>query len=119
MTTIEVYDPPMCCSSGVCGPAVNPALITFAADLEWLKGKGVEVRRYNLAQDLAAFAANETVKAKIAAASTGCLPLILLDGRLVSHSVYPSRRELAEWAGVACEAPPTPLDLPGAGGGGQ
>jgi len=38
---IEVYDPPMCCSTGVCGPAIDPVLPRFAADLEWLKGRGV------------------------------------------------------------------------------
>ena len=62
MSKLQVYDPAMCCSTGVCGPSVDPVLPRFAADLEWLKSKGVEVERYNLAQDLAAFAANSTVK---------------------------------------------------------
>lgn len=26
---IEVFDPPMCCSSGVCGPAVDPVFPRF------------------------------------------------------------------------------------------
>ena len=39
--TVEVYDPAMCCSTGVCGPVVDPVLPRFAADLEWLAGKGV------------------------------------------------------------------------------
>ncbi len=121
MAVLEIYDPPMCCSSGVCGPAVNPALITFAADLEWLQGKGVEVRRFNLAQEPAAFAANPLVKEKLAVSLIACLPMILLDDRLMSHSVYPSRRELAVWAGVEYEPPAAPagLDLPMAGGGSQ
>ncbi len=33
MTTIEVFDPAMCCSTGVCGPQVDPDLARFAADL--------------------------------------------------------------------------------------
>jgi hypothetical protein len=36
MTKLEVYDPAMCCSTGVCGPEVDPALVTFAADLKWV-----------------------------------------------------------------------------------
>ena len=50
MTKLEVFDPPMCCSSGVCGPKVDPVLPRFAADLEWMKSQGVAVSRYNLAQ---------------------------------------------------------------------
>jgi len=57
-TKIEVYDPPMCCSSGVCGPSVAPALPRFAGDLKWLKAQGVEVARHNLAQQPLAFANN-------------------------------------------------------------
>jgi len=46
---IEVFDPAMCCSTGVCGPSVPPALARFAGDLEWLARHGVDVTRYNLA----------------------------------------------------------------------
>lgn len=48
MTKLEVYDPAMCCSTGVCGPDVDPALVAFAADLKWVAEQGVEVQRYNL-----------------------------------------------------------------------
>jgi len=27
MKTIEIFDPAMCCSSGVCGPSVDPKLV--------------------------------------------------------------------------------------------
>ena len=58
MTKLAVYDPPMCCSTGVCGPAVDPVLPRVAADLDWLKRQGVQVERYNLAQQPQAFASN-------------------------------------------------------------
>ena len=41
MTTLQVFDRPMCCSTGICGPSVDPVLATFAADLDWLKDQGV------------------------------------------------------------------------------
>jgi arsenite methyltransferase len=50
MPTVEVFDPPMCCASGVCGADPAPQLARFAADLDWLRRQGVEVRRYNLAR---------------------------------------------------------------------
>jgi AhpD family alkylhydroperoxidase len=98
---IEVYDPPMCCSTGVCGPAIDPVLPRFAADLEWLKGQGVQVYRYNLAQQPRAFAENEAVKDALAEGENQCLPLILVDGRIVSRGVYPTREELAVYTGIA------------------
>lgn len=45
MPRIEVFDPPMCRSSGVCGPNVDPLVTAFAADVEWLAGHGIEVVR--------------------------------------------------------------------------
>ena len=41
MTSIQVFDPAMCCSTGICGPSVDPQLVRFAADLAWLKSQGV------------------------------------------------------------------------------
>jgi hypothetical protein len=104
MTKLEVFDPAMCCPTGVCGPAVDPKLVRFAADLDWLASRGVEVIRHNLAQEPAAFAGNPTVQAALAADGTACLPLLLADGRVVSKGSYPSREVLGELAGVR----PTP-----------
>ena len=33
MAKIEVYDPAMCCSTGVCGPEPDEQLARFSADL--------------------------------------------------------------------------------------
>ncbi len=106
MPKLQVFDPPMCCSSGVCGPSVDPALPRFAADLEWLKSKGVTVERYNLAQDTAAFTHNATVKKALHASGTRCLPMLLLDGQVIASGAYPKREELAGCTGVGYEPGP-------------
>ena len=103
MKTIEVFDPALCCSTGVCGPNVDPALARFAADLAWLTGRGVTVQRYNLAQQPGAFVEREPVKSALQTKGEDCLPLVLAGGEAVSDSRYPSRAELARFAGV--EAP--------------
>lgn len=100
MNRIEIFDPPMCCSTGVCGPKVDPSLVRFAADLHWLANQRIAVERYNLAQQPQAFAANETVKAALQQYGNACLPLILLNGAIVSKGCYPARNELARLAGV-------------------
>lgn len=102
MTKIEVFDLPMCCTSGVCGPKVDPALVQFAADLEWFKRQGLTVLRHNLAQEPLAFARNETVREALAADET-CLPLVLVNGQVVSRRTYPSAGMLA--AAMAEHAP--------------
>jgi arsenite methyltransferase len=100
MTTLQVFDRPMCCSSGVCGPKVDPILPRFAADLEWLKGKGVQVERYNLAQEPQAFTAHDDVTEEIARRGMKVLPIVRVDGRIVSRGTHPTRAALAGWAGV-------------------
>jgi len=108
MTKLAVYDPPMCCSTGVCGPAVDPVLPRITADLDWLKRQGVQVERYNLAQQPQAFASNPTVMAALREHGNDCLPLILVDGRVVSRGTYPERVELARLAGIETPAETSP-----------
>ena len=100
MPAIEVYDPPLCCSTGVCGPDVDPVLVRFAADLQWLKEKGVEVKRYNLAQQPEKFATNDLVKGAMTLAGELCLPLIVVGGSIVSRNSYPDREALASLLGL-------------------
>ena len=100
MTTLEVFDPPMCCSTGVCGPEPDERLARFSADLNWLKHLGVAVRRYNLAQEPTAFTANPLIKPIVDTKGGDGLPVILLDCRIISQGEYPSRERLLELAGL-------------------
>lgn len=98
MTMVEVFDPPMCCSTGVCGPAVDPALAAFAADLRWAGENGATVARYNLAQEPGRFAGHDEVRALLAEGGQDVLPVVVVDGRVRSSGRYPARTELAGWA---------------------
>lgn len=97
---VQVYDPSMCCSTGVCGPSVDPALARFAADLNWLHSEGIEVERYNLSQQPAAFSSSRTVREALQKDGTACLPLILIDGNIAFHGAYPTRQHLAAALGI-------------------
>ncbi len=100
MPVLQVFDPPMCCSTGVCGPSVDPELARFSSDLEWLKAQGVEVRRFNLAQNPGAFVEHKGVQQALAARGNDCLPLLLVDERVAVEGSYPSRETLAALTGV-------------------
>jgi hypothetical protein len=84
----------------VCGPSVDPALARFAADLHWLANQRIAVERYNLAQQPHAFAASDVVKTALKQYGNECLPLILLNGAVVSRGCYPTRDELARLTDV-------------------
>jgi hypothetical protein len=100
MKTLEVFDPAMCCATGVCGVDVDPVLAQFAADLQWLAEQGVRVSRHNLGQEPAAFAANPAV-VKEMEAGLDRLPILVVDGHIVTTGLYPSRAQLAQKLGVA------------------
>ena len=95
MKTLEIYDPAMCCSTGVCGPEVDPTLVTFAADLQWVAEQGLTVRRYNLGQEPQAFAANPAILSEMEAGMDR-LPIIAVDGHIVATGSYLSRAQLAQ-----------------------
>ena len=109
-TVFEVFDPAMCCSTGVCGPEVDPKLVHFAADLDWLKSQGVDVRRYNLAHQPTQFANQSVIRELLTKAGTAALPAILANGTLVSQAHYPSRVELAAMAGLTAPSEPATRD---------
>jgi len=93
--TVEVYDPAMCCPTGVCGPGVDPTLLQIARDLRWLKSRGVSVVRLGLAQEPGAFAANSRIAGLMAAFGDQALPATLVNGTVLAHGRYPTREELS------------------------
>lgn len=109
MKKLEVFDPPMCCKSGICGSSSDPTLINFASDLEWLKKQGVTVVRYGLLLEPTEFSKNETVKKILQKEGKGCLPIIFVNNEIASKANYPTRKRLAEICDVGFndeEAPP-------------
>lgn len=93
MKTLQVYDPPMCCSTGICGTEIDPDLIQFAVMLSQLANAGVKVERYNLGQQPMAFAQNAAVKEALQKEGAEVLPLIYLDGAVYMKSRYPNHDE--------------------------
>lgn len=91
---VQVFDPAMCCPTGLCGPGVDPALIQVARDLRWLTAKGVQVQRFGLSQEPQAFVANARVSGLMQAFGDAGLPAVLVNGSVFAHGRYPTRDEL-------------------------
>ncbi len=101
MSHIQVFDPALCCSTGVCGTDIDQALVTFAADVDWARQQGAQIERWNLAQQPDAFATNTTVLQLLQRSGQAVLPVVLVDGAVAMAGRYPARAELAQWAGLA------------------
>ena len=112
MKNIQVFDPPLCCSTGVCGADVDQALVSFSADVSWANQNGAKIERFNLAQQPMAFAENAAVKGFLERSGQEGLPLVLVDGEVAMAGRYPIRGELARWAGIL----PIAIELKIAGG---
>jgi hypothetical protein len=104
MKVIQVFDPALCCSSGVCGVDVDQSLTTFAADVQWATQKGARIERSNLAQEPMAFASNAVVKGLLERSGPEALPVVLVDGEVALAGRYPTRAELSRWCGLEAQA---------------
>ena len=93
MKTIQVYDPPMCCSTGICGTDIDPDLVNFAAMLSQLGTHDIKIERYNLGQQPMAFVQNPAVKALLDKEGAEALPLIFMDGTVYMKGHYPTHDE--------------------------
>ena len=101
MPKIRVFEGPLCCNTGVCGTDVDQKLVDFTADVHWATSRGADVVRANLAQDPVAFTENPLVLQFVQTVGVEGLPLVTLDDHTVITGRFPTRDELAKFAGLA------------------
>jgi len=88
-----IYDPPMCCSSGVCGPNPDQGLIEFENTLSQVKNLGVGVERYIITQNPEKFKENPQVIKLIQEKQLAVLPIATLNGTIIKTGSYPTLEE--------------------------
>lgn len=103
--TVCVYDPAMCCPTGLCGPGVDSHLLRVARDLRRFEAEGVKVERFNLSQQPSAFVENKRVAGLLQAFGEEALPVTLVNDTILVYGRYASREEIL--AALAKE--PTPV----------
>ncbi len=94
---IEIFEPTLCCPSGVCGPEPDKALIELQNVLQVLSKSGIKVDRYAINQSPLAFTKNQVVKKFIQSEGPGKLPVTLLNGEIIKKGSYPELKELADY----------------------
>ncbi|MCL4353444.1 MAG: arsenite efflux transporter metallochaperone ArsD [Patescibacteria group bacterium] len=93
-----IYDPPMCCSTGVCGPNPDQSLIKLQDTLAALKKSGYEVERYLITQSPEKFKENPEVIKLIQEQQLKVLPITTMDGVIVKTGGYPALEEFKKFA---------------------
>jgi len=103
MSKIEIFDPAMCCATGICGPGIDQELLRVATTVNALTKKGVTIIRYGLSSEPQAFIDNKRVNEYLMKEEVEVLPITIVDGEVVKTRSYPTADEFAQWSGVAKE----------------
>ncbi|SEA59615.1 Arsenical resistance operon trans-acting repressor ArsD [Eubacterium aggregans] len=100
MSKVEIFDPAMCCSTGVCGPGVDPELLRMATMVSNLVKLHKDVIRHNLSEEPQVYVDNAEVNTVLLNEGADSLPITLVDGEVYRKGSYPSNEELMEWTGT-------------------
>lgn len=109
MKTMKIFEPAMCCPTGLCGVSVDPELLRISTVLNTLQQNGIEVQRFNLTSAPEEFIKNKAVTEYLQKFGPEKLPVILVDDFIVIAGRYPTNEEFTSWLelqgkmlGVSC-----------------
>lgn len=97
MKEIEIFDPAMCCSTGVCGPSIDTELLRMATVINSLKEKGIIIKRHGLSSEPQDFISNKVINDILQKEGAAILPITLVDGAVAKTKEYPTNDELSKW----------------------
>lgn len=100
MKEMQIFEPAMCCSTGLCGVGVDQELLRISTVLNTLEKNGVKVERFNLSNAPQVFVTNKAVNNYIKDKGVSGLPVAVLDGEIVVTERYPSNDEFTELLGI-------------------
>ena len=100
MVNMIIFDPAMCCPTGLCGPVINPDLLRISTAINNLEKNGVKIERYSLANNPQAFVDNKTINEILNRDGVDALPVTIVDGKVVKTKKYPTNDELIKFLDV-------------------
>lgn len=101
MKKMIIFEPAMCCSTGVCGPSVDPELLRVSTVINNLKNNGVLVERYNLSSNPQIFVDNNEINRMLNNNGVEILPVTMVDGNVVKIKAYPTDEEFCKFLDVS------------------
>ena len=98
MKKLFLYEPAMCCSTGVCGPSVNEDLIRVSSIMNELKkAEGIQAVRYNLSANPNSFVRNSKVTEILQEKGMNSLPITVVNDEVIKIGSYPSNKEIMDY----------------------
>lgn len=97
---IKIYDPALCCPTGLCGVNIDPELMRIAVVLESLKKRGIIINRFNLRDNPQIYVEHKVINDCLKSESADVLPITTVDGKIVLKKSYPSNKQISEWLGI-------------------
>jgi hypothetical protein len=94
MNKMMIYEPAMCCSTGLCGVGVDPELLRISTVLNSLQKAGIVIERFNLTNDPMAFVTNTEVNHLLTEKGVEVLPVTVFNGKVVKTGCYPTTKEI-------------------------
>ena len=91
---IELFDPPMCCPTGLCGPALDQTLLDVNEMIMSLQRENLRVERYQMASNPNAFLGNAEVMKLVREKQMEALPIIVVRGKVIKVGAYPTADEV-------------------------
>ncbi len=104
MKTMSIYEPAMCCETGLCGVGVDPELLRISTVFNNLKKNGVNVKRFNLSNFPQEFIKNAEINKLInGEGGVDALPATVVDGEIVKTKAYPTNAEIVMWLNIPAD----------------
>lgn len=100
MKTLKIYDPAMCCPTGVCGTSVDTKLVQLSNFLNSLDKNMFTVKRFGLSTNPQEYVTNSEVSKLLNEEGVESLPLIFLDDELLFKGDYPTVPQLSSKMGL-------------------
>jgi hypothetical protein len=91
---VELFDPPLCCPTGLCGPTLDQTLLDANEMVLALKAGGVGVERYQMASHPHIFLRHPEVMRLVRERGMDAFPITAIAGRVIKVGAYPSREEI-------------------------
>jgi hypothetical protein len=101
MTKIEIFEPALCCATGVCGPEPDAVLVHFGEVMRRVETElvgRVALTRTLLNQQPMRFTQVPVVFDIIKSRGVSALPIVVVNGSIVLEGSYPTFEQIEGWS---------------------
>lgn len=100
---IEIFEPGMCCPTGLCGPSIDSEVLRISTVVNTLEKKGIAIKRYNLTSNTKEFVSNKIINELLSKEGENVLPVTLVEGKVEKKKAYPTNEEFTKLTGIIIE----------------